>query len=139
MHSARLVNRFSQVSWGGSGADVTGEFAARQRNGKGEGKRFDQNNRRNHPTKPSHTLPASFYANFIHPFENRNYTPREGARLQTFPDWYRFMGKPTVVSQKLLSREGRKGEMHLCQYNQIGNAVAPLLAYKIAEHLKRQI
>ncbi len=139
MHSSRLVNRFSQVSWGGSGADVTGEFAARQRNGKGEGKRFDQNNRRNHPAKPSHTLPASFYANFIHPFENRNYTPREGARLQTFPDWYRFRGKPTVVSQKLLSREGRKGDMHLCQYNQIGNAVAPLLAYKIARHLKGQI
>lgn len=35
--------------------------------------------------------------------------------------------KPTVVSQKLLAREGRHGERHLCQYNQIGNAVPPLL------------
>ncbi|MBE1290357.1 MAG: DNA (cytosine-5-)-methyltransferase [Rhodobacteraceae bacterium] len=139
MHSARLVARFSQVPWGGSGADVRGEFGARKRNGVGEGKRYDQNNRRNHPDRPAHTLPASFYANFIHPFENRNYTPREGARLQTFPDWYRFMGKSTVVSQKLLSREGRKGEMHLCQYNQIGNAVPPLLAYKIASNLRAQI
>lgn len=139
MHSARLVNRFAQVPWGGSGADVTGEFGARKRNGGGVGKRYDQNNRRNHPDRPAHTLPASFYANFIHPFEHRNYTPREGARLQTFPDWYRFMGKPTVVSQKLLSREGRKGEMHLCQYNQIGNAVPPLLAYKIAENIRKQL
>ncbi|WP_319498709.1 DNA cytosine methyltransferase [uncultured Cohaesibacter sp.] len=139
MHSARLVNRFAQVPWGGSGADVKGEFAARKRNGAGEGKRFDQNNRRNFPMRPSHTIPASFYANFIHPFEDRNYTPREGARIQTFPDWYRFMGKPTVVSQKLLSREGRKGEMHLCQYNQIGNAVPPILSYHIARNLKEQI
>jgi DNA (cytosine-5)-methyltransferase 1 len=139
MHSARLVSRFSHVPWGGSGADVEGEFGARKRNGGGAGKRYDQNNRRNHPGKPSHTLPASFYANFIHPFENRNYTPREGARLQTFPDWYRFMGKPTVVSQKLLAREGRKGEMHLCQYNQIGNAVPPLLAFKIARNIKEQL
>jgi len=138
-HSARLVNRFSQVKWGGSGADVVGEFGARIRNGIGVGKKFDQNNRRNFPTKPSHTLPASFYANFIHPLSHRNYTPREGARLQTFPDWYRFEGKPTVVSQKLLAREGRSGEMHLCQYNQIGNAVPPLLAYKIAKNLLKEI
>lgn len=138
-HSARLVSRFAQVAWGGSGADVVGEFGAKQRNGDGAGKRFDQNNRRNFPTRPSHTLPASFYANFIHPISHRNYTPREGARLQTFPDWYRFEGKPTVVSQKLLAREGREGEMHLCQYNQIGNAVPPLLAYKIAQNLLTQI
>lgn len=138
-HSQRLVGRFSQVRWGGSGADVTGEFGARQRNGTGAGKKYDQNNRRNHPCRPSHTLPASFYANFIHPFCHRNYTPREGARLQTFPDWYRFQGKPTVVSQKLLAREGRSGEMHLCQYNQIGNAVPPLLAYNIAKNLLNQI
>lgn len=138
-HSARLVTRFSQVEWGGSGADVVGEFGAQKRNGGGAGKRYDQNNRRNFPTKPSHTLPASFYANFIHPISHRNYTPREGARLQTFPDWYKFEGKPTVVSQKLLAREGRAGEMHLCQYNQIGNAVPPLLAYKIAQNLLPQI
>lgn len=138
-HSARLVSRFSQVKWGGSGADVTGEFGARTRNGNGEGKKFDQNNRRNFPDKPSHTLPASFYANFIHPISHRNYTPREGARLQTFPDWYKFEGKPTVVSQKLLAREGRAGEMHLCQYNQIGNAVPPLLSFKIATNLIGQI
>ena len=138
-HSARLVSRFAQVAWGGSGADVVGEFGAKQRNGDGAGKKYDQNNRRNFPTKPSHTLPASFYANFIHPISHRNYTPREGARLQTFPDWYRFEGKPTVVSQKLLAREGRSGEMHLCQYNQIGNAVPPILAYKIARNLLKQL
>lgn len=138
-HSTRLVSRFSMVKWGGSGADVEGEFGARKRNSDTAGAKFDQNNRRNFPDRVSHTLPASFYANFIHPFENRNYTPREGARLQTFPDWYRFSGKPTVVSQKLLKREERGSEMHLCQYNQIGNAVPPLMAYTIANNLKNQV
>jgi DNA (cytosine-5)-methyltransferase 1 len=100
---------------------------------------YDQNNRRLHPYKPSHTIAASFYANFIHPFQHRNLTAREGARIQSFPDSYRFMGKKTVPSHKLLQREGRLEEKHLCQYNQIGNAVPPLLAKAIAEHLRKVI
>jgi DNA (cytosine-5)-methyltransferase 1 len=111
-----------------------------KRNGHGEisGKVYDQNNRRMHPDRPCHTIPASFYANFVHPFQHRNFTPREGARLQSFPDWFVFEGKPTVVSHKLLAREGRTDEKHLCQYNQIGNAVPPFLAKAIAGNLLTQ-
>lgn len=140
-HSKRTVQRFSVMKWGQSVSDVPDSLKPYKRNSKGEisGKAYDQNNRRMYPNAPCHTIPASFYANFVHPYKNRNFTAREGARIQSFPDWYVFQGKPTVVSRKLLEREGRISERHLCQYNQIGNAVPPLLAKAVADNLKDQL
>ena len=140
-HSARMVERFSHIKWGESGMHAPPEHQTRQRGDYSafSGKAYSQNNRRMHPDRPCHTVPASFYANFVHPHKHRNFTPREGARIQSFPDWYRFCGKPTVVSTKLLAREERVEELHLCQYNQIGNAVPPLLAYHLAAHMLSQI
>jgi len=140
-HSERLVERFKLVKWGESSSGVPNEHRALKRNGNGmiSQTMYDQNNRRLHPYRPSHTIAASFYANFVHPFQHRNLTAREGARIQSFPDSHRFMGKKTVVSHSLLQRERRYSERHLCQYNQIGNAVPPLLAGAIAKHILRRI
>ena len=139
-HSTRTVERFSTMKCGDSVNDVADHLKPRKRNSSVIAtEAYDQNNRRMYPDRPCHTIPASFYANFVHPFQHRNFTAREGARIQSFPDWYRFMGKPTVVSHKLLTREERHDERHLCQYNQIGNAVPPLLATAIAHNLRRQL
>lgn len=140
-HTKRMVERFSSMTCGQSVSDVAEHLRPLRRNGNGEisEKMYDQNNRRMHPDRPCHTIPASFYANFVHPYQHRNFTPREGARLQSFPDWFVFKGKPTVVSHKLLAREGRTEEKHLCQYNQIGNAVPPLLAKALATNLLNQV
>ncbi len=139
-HSKRMVERFAAMSWGQSGSDVPEHLKPYKRNSNGviSDKVYDQNNRRMHPNRPCHTIPASFYANFVHPYKNRNFTAREGARIQTFPDTYVFKGKPTVVSHKLLAREGRFDEKYLCQYNQIGNAVPPLLAKAVANNILAQ-
>lgn len=139
-HSKRLVERFSSMNWGDSMSDVPDHLRPLKRNStEFSEKAYDQNNRRMHPERQCHTVPASFYANFVHPYKNRNFTAREGARIQSFPDWYVFKGKPTVVSHKLLHREGRLEEKHLCQYNQIGNAVPPIMAKAIAENILKQL
>lgn len=138
-HSKRVVERFKNMIYGSSFEDIPEHLRPYKRNQKGivSDSMYEQNNRRMHPDKPCHTITASFYANFIHPFKHRNFTAREGARVQSFPDSYVFKGKPTVVSKKLLAKEGRHNESYLCQYNQIGNAVPPLLAKAVAENFQR--
>ena len=141
-HTQRLIERFSHMTWGQSVSDITDDrLKQRKRNGNGAVSEspYDQNNRRMHPNKICHTITATFYGNFVHPYKNRNFTAREGARIQSFPDTYVFLGKPTVVSKKLLMKEGRTGEAYLCQYSQIGNAVPPLMAKAIAENIIRQV
>jgi DNA (cytosine-5)-methyltransferase 1 len=139
-HGKRMVERFASMEWGHSGNDVPEHLKPRRRNSTEISTlAYDQNNRRMFPHRPCHTIPASFYANFVHPYQHRNFTAREGARIQSFPDWYRFLGKPTVVSHRLLAREERHDEKFLCQYNQIGNAVPPLLSKVVAENIFEQI
>ena len=138
-HSKRVVNRFKHIGCGQSGLNVPKEHRARKRSGNGQLSEvsYNSNHRRLHSGKPSYTIPASFYSSFIHPFQHRNITSREAARIQSFPDRYRFMGKRTVISRKLLERQRRIEDNHLSQYNQIGNAVPPLLAKAIAEHIQK--
>lgn len=126
-HTERLVERFKNIKCGQSVADVIEEHSAVKRgNAKVKsGKTFSQNNFRVFGDQPCPTVPASFQSNFIHPIQHRNFTAREGARIQSFPDTYIFKGQRTLMSW----------EKRLSQYNQIGNAVPPLLAKAIARKI----
>jgi len=75
--------------------------------------------------EPSPTITTRFDSpscgRVIHPIEDRALSPREGARLQSFPDSFKFLGT--------------KGSI----YKQIGNAVPPKLAFFWAMLLKKAL
>lgn len=56
-----------------------------------------------------------------HPFLNRTITPREAARIQSFDDKFVFLGSKVHVRE------------------QIGNAVPPLMAKAIADHIYKEV
>lgn len=74
------------------------------------------------PTVTSHCLDE-----FVHPKYDRALTVRECARLQSFPDSYDFCGGPYLVPH--IDR------MVQDKYEQIGDAVPPLLAYAWGEKI----
>lgn len=75
--------------------------------------------------RPASTITARFDSftrgRFAHPYEHRNITLREGARLQTFPDTFEFAGNQEEITA------------------QIGNAVPPLLAYQLAASIAEAV
>ena len=137
LHTPRLVSRFQKILDGGSVSELPDELKVRKRNGNGELSEsyYSSNYRHIEPNHVAFTIPASFYSTFIHPFIPRNITAREAARIQSFPDRYVFKGKRTLISSKLMAKLGKDDQNHLSQYNQIGNAVPPLLAKAIAERV----
>ncbi len=75
---------------------------------------------------------------YVHFSQPRSLTVREWARLQMFPDWYKFVGKRTTGG---LRRAGNPQEgifdREVPKYTQIGNAVPVELARRIGSNLKK--
>ncbi|MHA1686579.1 MAG: DNA cytosine methyltransferase [Candidatus Heimdallarchaeaceae archaeon] len=69
--------------------------------------------------KPAPTVMGK--SRFIHPEEDRALTIREHARLMTFPDNFVFLGPNDIA------------------YNQVGEAVPPLIAYFIAKKIRKKL
>ena len=138
-HTNRIVERYKIIMSGNT--DLPDEFKVRKRNGNGElsSSPFNLNYRHLNSENISYTIPASFYSSFIHPIFPRNITAREAARLQSFPDYYKFQGSRTLISNKLLKSQGKEDQINLSQYNQIGNAVPPLLAKAVGKRLKQYL
>lgn len=70
------------------------------------------------PSPTIRTGVAPSQGRFVHPEQDRGITPREAARIQSFPDDFEFHGTKTEVLR------------------QIGNAVPPALAAQLGTHVK---
>lgn len=103
VHGAAVIERYSKMAYG-------------ERDSKTRINRLD-------PNRPSYTIVVGSDKGggkgHVHPFLPREVTPRESARIQTFPDFWEFTGT---------SRH---------PIRQVGNAVPPLFAGVIASNLLR--
>ena len=114
------LQRLRYVKPGGSWRDIPHDLLPR---GLQRARRSDHTRRygRLDPISLSCTILTKcdpHWGTFFHYNQDRVISVREAARLQSFPDWFHFTGS---VSD---------------QYRQVGNAVPPLLALALAEHIK---
>lgn len=105
VHSQAIIDRYASLKFG-------------QRDPKTRINKLD-------PNRPSFTIVVGSDAGggkgHIHPYMPREVTPRESARIQTFPDFWAFSGT---------SRH---------PIRQVGNAVPPLFAALFAVHLRKYL
>lgn len=104
-HSQKIIDRYAALGPG-------------ERDGKTRINRLDS-------SKPSYTIVVGSDhgggKGHVHPSQPREVTPRESARIQTFPDWWEFSGS---VRDEI---------------RQIGNAVPTLLGFSIGNALRTQV
>jgi DNA (cytosine-5)-methyltransferase 1 len=104
-HSERIIERYGSMT-------------------AGERDHFTRINKLN-LSKPSYTIIVGSDKGggkgHIHPTEPREVTPRESARIQTFPDWWEFAG---TVRHPI---------------RQIGNAVPPLLGFAVGNAVREKL
>jgi DNA (cytosine-5)-methyltransferase 1 len=111
-HTEHVISVISQVPEGGNHKDLPP--------GVGDSRKFNEAWTRYHSQKPSKTIDTG-HRNHFHYKWHRVPTVRENARLQSFPDSFRFIGSRTK------------------QNKQVGNAVPPLLGKIIGDQLLKFI
>lgn len=104
-HSQRIIDRYAAMKFG-------------------ERDSFTRINKLN-PSRPSYTIIVGSDAGggkgHVHPYHPREVSPRESARMQCFPDWWKLSGK------------GRH------PIRQVGNAVPSLLGYFVGRQIIKDI
>jgi DNA (cytosine-5)-methyltransferase 1 len=124
-HKANMIMRMSLIM---QGENMMSCCKRLQSNNQGDlveryfpKKLYSARNRRLTENLPSFTVTSHCLDEMVHPRINRALTPREVARLQSFPDWYIFEG-PYVKFHSDPEQD---------RFEQIGDAIPPLLAYNL--------
>ena len=128
-HTDRMYNRIKSIK---PGENMKKAYERLVSEGKEEfakqnypKKLYAARNRRLVLSEPSFTVTSHCLDEMIHPVLDRALTPREAARLQSFPDWYIFEG-PYVKFHSDPEQD---------QYEQIGDAIPPLLGKVLGEEI----
>lgn len=125
--SARLgkvnLERLSHIPAGGNWTDIPHDLLP---SGMQKARRSDHTKRygRVHPDGLASTILTKcdpHWGAYFHYLQDRSFTVREAARIQSFPDTYRFIGS------------------RVDQYEQVGNAVPPLLAAAVGQSLSNAL
>ena len=117
------LERLTHIPQGGSWRDIPHDLLPA---GLKRARRSDHTKRygRLHPDQLCSTILTKcdpHWGSFFHPTQDRALSVREAARIQSFPDTYTFTGSLTE------------------QFEQVGNAVPPLMAKAIGETIKKLI
>lgn len=117
------LERLTHIPQGGSWRDIPHDLLPA---GLKRARRSDHTKRygRLHPDELCSTILTKcdpHWGSFFHPTQDRALSVREAARIQSFPDTYVFTGSLTE------------------QFEQVGNAVPPLMAKAIGETIKKLI
>lgn len=119
-HADYVLERFRRIPQGGNWRDIEDCMT----NYADVSRTHSNIYRRLRWREPSVTLGHYRKSMLVHPTQNRGLSLREAARLQSFPDWFRFAGTP----------DGRAGGL-MHKQQQLANAVCPLVTKAVAEHL----
>ena len=125
-HRACTLERFALLQPGESLKDLFIRYTGKEREELQSRrvlpkKMFIKRNQRIKLGEPSATVTSHCLDEFVHPIHDRALTVRECARLQSFPDSYDFAGGPYITPHIYKHIQDK--------YEQIGDAVPPLLAY----------
>jgi DNA (cytosine-5)-methyltransferase 1 len=115
-HSAPIIERYAAIPEGGDNSQVPDHLRTKKINVF----KIDS-------SRPSRTVTCNHRTDLLHPKIPRGTTVREAARLQSFDDDYCFFGNLT-----------RKAKW-VTQDDQVGNAVPPLLARALGQHVKSEM
>ena len=132
-HSKKMIQRFENIKQGEGMQSAVDRLI---KEGKEDivkacfpNKIYSSRNRRLKNNEPSYTVTSHCLDEMVHPTEDRQPTPREVARLQGFPDWYKFEG-PYVKFHSDPQQD---------KYEQIGDAIPVIMAKALAKSFKTAI
>lgn len=121
-HADYVIDRYRRIPQGGNWESIKDQLS----NYSDVSRTHSNIYRRLRWEEPAVTIGHYRKSMLVHPDQHRGLSLREAARLQSFPDWSRFAGSPTGCDVGLVHKQ-----------QQLANAVCPLVAKALAEHILR--